>query len=181
MCLAPWGNFSYSIPELNSTDLVIATFNGQTYEESTNSANWMWQTSNALITLSGSKNKRNICTFESGQTSISVRARNACGWSDWYELPFEITALPPSYSKTYTVFPNPSNNVVNIDLADATRAPLVSDVITGELFDLLGFSKGSISILNNKATFSVSGLNSGIYIVKIFINGVPESHQIAVP
>ncbi|WP_445453258.1 T9SS type A sorting domain-containing protein [Flavobacterium sp. 25HG05S-40] len=180
-CLAPGGNFSYSIPELNSTDLVIATFNGQTHEESTNTANWMWQTSNALITLSGSKNKRNICTFESGQTSISVRARNACGWSDWYELPFEITALPPSYSKTYTVFPNPSNNVVNIDLADATRAPQVSDVITGELFDLLGFSKGSISILNNKATFSVSGLNSGIYIVKIFINGVPESHQIAVP
>ena len=81
----------------------------------------------------------------------------------------------------YTVFPNPSNNIVNINLADITKIPSVNDVITGELFDMLGFSKGNISILNNKATFSVSGLNSRLYVVKIYINGIPESHQIAVP
>ncbi len=45
----------------------------------------------------------------------------------------------------------------------------------------MGYSKGEISINNNQATFSVSGLNTGIYVLKIFINGVPESHQIAVP
>ena len=121
------------------------------------------------------------CTNGIGQTSVLVKAKNACGWGDWFELPFTITALPSSYGKMYRVFPNPSDNVVNIDLADATKLPLATDSISGELFDMMGSSKGNITIVNNKATFSVSGLNSGIYVVKIFINGVPESHQIAIP
>lgn len=179
-CITPIDNFSYSIPELNSTDQVIANFSGQTYAESTINTNWQWQTSNNIININGFKNKRNICTLESGFTSISVRAKNSCGWSDWYELPFEITALPPSYNRMYTVFPNPSSNLVNIDLADLTKLPSVTDTISGELFDMMGFSKGTISIINNKASFSVVGLNSGIYVVKIYINGIPESHQIAV-
>ncbi|EOG6908102.1 T9SS type A sorting domain-containing protein [Flavobacterium psychrophilum] len=33
---------------------------------------------------------------------------------------------------------------------------------------------------NNKATFSVRGLNKGIYVLKIHINDKVESHQIAV-
>jgi len=180
LCISSSENYSYSIPELNSTNIVIASFSGQTVTESTTNTNWEWQTLNNNISLNGMKNKRTICTLDSGFTSLSVRAKNACGWSDWYELPFEITTLPPTFSKMYTVFPNPSSSMVNIDLADATKLPHAYDVITGELFDMLGFSKGTISIANNKATFSVSDLESGIYIVKIFINGVPESHQIAV-
>lgn len=180
LCLSGGGNFLYSIPELNSTDLIIAKFSGQTYEESVNNSNWLWDTSNNIISLSGLKNKRNLCTSETGQTSVRVKAKNDCGWSDWYELPFQIAALPPSYNKMYTVSPNPSNDRVNIDLANATNLPSANDVINGELFDLMGFSKGNITIVNNKATFSVNGLNPGIYIVKIFINGIPESHQIAV-
>jgi hypothetical protein len=181
LCIAPGGNFSFSIPQLNSTDVVIANFSGQTYTESIVNTNWQWQTSNSIISLTGTKNQRNICTLESGLTSISVRAKNTCGWSEWYELPFEITALPQSYNRMYTVFPNPSNNIVNIDLADVSKSPSISDSISGELFDMMGLSKGSITIVNNKATFSVSGLHSGIYVVKIYINGIPESHQIAVP
>jgi hypothetical protein len=180
LCIASSENYSYSIPELNTTNSVIANFEGQTVLESTMNTNFEWQTYNNIISLNGIKNKRNICTLDAGYTSVSVRAKNSCGWSNWYELPFEITALPPTFNKMYTVFPNPSSNVVNIDLADVTKLPQVTDIITGELFDLLGFSKGTISITNNKATFSVSGLVPGIYIVKIFINGVPESHQIAV-
>jgi hypothetical protein len=181
LCIASSENYSYSIPELNSTNVVIANFSGQTYAESIVNTNWQWQTSNSIISLNGLKNKRTICTLDVGSTSVSVRAKNACGWSDWYELPFEITALPQSYNRMYTVFPNPSNNIVNIDLADVSKSPSVSDSISGELFDMMGFSKGSITIVNNKATFSVSGLHSGIYVVKIYINGIPESHQIAVP
>lgn len=180
LCIASSENYSYSIPELNTTNSVIANFEGQTVSESTMNTNFEWQTFNNIISLNGTKNKRDICTLDAGYTSVSVRAKNSCGWSNWYELPFEITALPPTFNKMYTVFPNPSSNVVNIDLADVTKLPQVTDIITGELFDLLGFSKGTISITNNKATFSVSGLVPGIYIVKIFINGVPESHQIAV-
>jgi hypothetical protein len=182
-CLAPdTSNFAYSIPELNDSDEVIATFSGLSQAESIVNTNWQWKKLNNAIAINGLKNRRNICTMSVGQTSVSVRAKNACGWGDWYELPFEITALPPSIEgRMYSVFPNPSDNVVNIDLANQSSAPLVTDVISGELFDLMGFSKGNITIINNKATFSVSGLSTGIYIVKIYINGISESHQIAVP
>ena len=184
LCIAAANNYSYSIPELNTTDKIIANLSGLTPAEASVNANWQWDKLNNLIILNGTKNSRNVCTLGAGLTSVRVKAHNACGWSDWFELPFEITELPLSYQRVsqsiYNVFPNPSNNMVNIDLADLNHSPDVSASITGELFDMIGFSKGIINMVNNKATFSVSGLPLGIYVVKIYINGVPESHQIAV-
>lgn len=184
LCIAAANNYSYSIPELNTTDKIIANLSGLTPAEASVNANWQWDKLNNLIILNGTKNSRNVCTLGAGLTSVRVKAHNACGWSDWFELPFEITELPLSYQRVsqsiYNVFPNPSNNMVNIDLADLNHSPDVSAAITGELFDMIGFSKGIINMVNNKATFSVSGLPPGIYVVKIYINGLPESHQIAV-
>ena len=184
LCFGSANNYSYSIPELNTTDKIIANFSGLTPVEASVNSNWQWKKLNNLIVLNGAKNSRNVCTLGAGLTSVSVKAQNSCGWSDWVELPFEITELPPSYQRVdqsiYSVFPNPSNNIVNIDLADLNHLPETNATITGELFDMIGFSKGTINMVNNKASFSVSGLTPGIYIVKIFINGIPESHQIAV-
>ncbi|EKT4499887.1 T9SS type A sorting domain-containing protein, partial [Flavobacterium psychrophilum] len=80
----------------------------------------------------------------------------------------------------YTIYPNPSNNIVNIDLKDQENQPEKRATITGELFDMMGQSKSKVEISNNKATFSVRGLNKGIYVLKIHINDKVESHQIAV-
>ena len=52
--------------------------------------------------------------------------------------------------------------------------------ISGELFDLMEQSRTKVKIINNKASFSVQGLNKGVYILKINIDGNIESHQIIV-
>jgi hypothetical protein len=80
----------------------------------------------------------------------------------------------------YTIYPNPSNDLVTIDLKEATNQPKKGAVITGELFDLLGRSKSIVELTDNKATFSVKGLHHEIYVLKIYINDQVESHQIAV-
>ncbi|MET3012935.1 T9SS type A sorting domain-containing protein, partial [Flavobacterium psychrophilum] len=66
------------------------------------------------------------------------------------------------------------------DLKDQENQPEKRATITGELFDMMGQSKSKVKINNNKATFSVRGLNKGIYVLKIYINNQVESHQIAV-
>lgn len=80
----------------------------------------------------------------------------------------------------YTVYPNPSNEIVNIDLRILNNLPEKDTTISGELFDMMGLSKSIVEIINNKAIFSVQGLPKGIYVLKIYINGQVESHQIAV-
>jgi hypothetical protein len=183
LCLAPASNYSFSIPELNNSNKIKAVFDGLTTAELDSNANWEWTASNNLIMLNGTKDTREICPMGSGQTGISVRAKNACGWSEWYELPFEITELP-LYEKqnpsVYTVYPNPSKDIVTIDLKNKERQPEKTALISGELFDVLGISKAKIEIKNNKASFYVNGLIKGIYILKIYLDGQVESHQIAV-
>lgn len=149
-----------------------------------NNSNWEWSTMNTLIMTNGSKNKRYICPMAEGVTSISVRVQNACGWTNWFELPFELTELPSNLERLsqtmYSIYPNPSRDIVTIELRDKNNKPEVGVIVTGELFDILGFSKSKVQIQDNKATFSVEGLNKGIYLLKIYINEQVESHQIAV-
>lgn len=86
----------------------------------------------------------------------------------------------PDGETMYIVYPNPANNVVHIEWKD-NKSKLLKDIsVTGELFDLMGQSKSIVQIIDQKATFSVKGLNKGIYVLKIYINGRIESHLIAV-
>lgn len=184
LCIYPINNYSYSIPELNSTDEIIANFNGLTSSDLSNNTNWEWQTMNGVIMINGSKNKRYVCPMSGGATSVSVRAKNTCGWSDWFELPFVLTELPPNMLRQnqtiYSIYPNPSRDIVTIELRDKNNKPDKGSTVHGELFDLIGLSRSKVQIQDNKATFSVQGLNKGIYLLKIYINDQVESHQIAV-
>jgi Secretion system C-terminal sorting domain len=80
----------------------------------------------------------------------------------------------------YKVYPNPSKDIVNIDLREENNLPEKGTTISGELFDMMGQSKSKVNIKDNKAVFSVLGLPRGIYVLKIYINDQIESHQIAV-
>ena len=84
------------------------------------------------------------------------------------------------YQNIYTIYPNPAKDIINIEIRDPKNQPQKDSSTSGELFDLMGYSKSKVEITNNKATFSVSGLNKGIYVLKIYINNQVESHQIAV-
>ena len=121
---------------------------------------------------------------------IFVRAQNICGWSEWLDVsryaencnitdPGCIQCYRTATTK-FTIYPNPSNDIVNIEIKDANNIPEKGATISGELFDMMGQSKSKVEIANNKATFSVRGLNKGIYVLKIYINNQVESHQIAV-
>ncbi len=70
--------------------------------------------------------------------------------------------------------------MISIELRDEKNQPEKNAKISGELFDMLGLSKSKVEIVDNRAIFSVNGLNKGIYVLKIYINDQVESHQIAV-
>lgn len=82
--------------------------------------------------------------------------------------------------KVFIVYPNPSNDIVNIDVKEGKTMLTVHSKVSAELFDIMGNSKAKINIKNNKASFNVSTLNKGIYVLQIYIDGKTESHQIGV-
>jgi hypothetical protein len=183
LCLSTGNNYSYSIPELNNSNKIKAVFGGLTSSEIITSSNWEWAPLNNLVMLTGTGDSREICPMGVGQTGVKFRTKNTCGWSAWTEFPFEIIETPSLEKQSqsfYTIYPNPSKDIVNIDLKAKDKHPEKGTIISGELFDILGISKSKIEIKNNKATFSVSGLIRGVYILKIYINNQVESHQIAV-
>lgn len=185
ICLAGPSSYAYSIPELNATDKIFANFSGLSTAEAGLATNWQWTTSSNIIILNGTKNTRNMCTLAPGTANINVRVKNSCGYSNWAILPVTITELPLvsgrlSKATVFKVYPNPSSDIVNIELKDQNNQPSKETTITGELFDIMGQSKTKIQIIDNKATLSVRGFNKGIYVLKIYINDQIESYQIAV-
>lgn len=97
-----------------------------------------------------------------------------------YQAPNCRGAKMKSDKSFYIIYPNPSNDIVNIDLRYEDNQPVEGAKISGELFDMMRRSKSNIRFIDNKATLSVKGLNKGIYVLKIYINDQVESHQIAV-
>jgi hypothetical protein len=93
------GAYYFSNPViLNSKSKIIANFSGLTTSEAASNLNWDWQEepSNHILFLSGTKNSRSICAIGEGTTILQVRVQNACGWSDWVDLPITIIQLPSS-------------------------------------------------------------------------------------
>ena len=178
------------------------------YPVSSNITNFEWFTGNFvgepiqncnLPIISSFNNKAYFKASDLCSGTVRVRAKNQCGWGEWYLIDVNIIdckiKIGPGYGDIYefktsdtileikkniTIYPNPSNNIVNIEIRDKSNQLLKNTPVTGELFDLMGYSKAKVEIINNKATFSVQGLNKGIYVLKIYINGQVESHQIAV-
>lgn len=86
----------------------------------------------------------------------------------------------PTPTSYYKIFPNPSSNIINISLFDETITPSPQTLITAVLYDLKGQEKRSVTVVNNTASINVSNLKSGIYVLKIIVDGVTESHQVVV-
>ena len=152
---------------------------------------WEWQKITNNFDLSPNENSAYINPMwygtPQGYLGYKVRVKNACGWSDWLENYLDVIDCTNGggmqnfrMSNTYSVYPNPSKDIVNIDLREQNNKPEKNATISGELFDLMGQTRAKVKIIDNKATFSVQGLNKGIYVLKIYINDQIESHQIAV-
>jgi lysyl endopeptidase len=80
----------------------------------------------------------------------------------------------------YKIYPNPTNNVINVSLADENEKPITTSKIIAELYDFSGQSKQKVEVKNNTASISVVGLQKGVYILNINIDGKTEGHQIII-
>lgn len=108
------------LPSLDASSLLTANMSGQTGIEAGQAANWQWQKINNKIQTSTNKQKCYISGSALGATGIQVRAKNACGWSQWYTLNFDVVSCSRMAavvdSKFFTISPNPAKDVVNIEL-----------------------------------------------------------------
>ena len=130
------------------------------------------------VTFTGFANYNTTCIRTTNPWCVEANITNVCGTTTvTYECGFRMANANTNY---YTIYPNPSNDIVNIEIRDVNNIPEKGETVSGELFDMMGQLKSKVEISNNKATFSVKGLNKGIYVLKIYINNQVESHQIAV-
>jgi bacillolysin len=88
-----------------------------------------------------------------------------------------VTGLSDENTK-YIIYPNPSSDIIYIDIRNQIDA--VSGIVNGELFNLQGISQTKVQIINNKATVNVKNFTKGIYILKIDINNIIETHQVII-
>lgn len=123
-----------------------------------------------------------------GQTGFQILAQNnSCGRFR-YTFTFQAKAcgdiVQPRSQNTaenrYVIYPNPSSDVVYVTLRDENTDSENNSVINAELFDMDGISIRQNLIINNQSAIDVSDLTKGIYILRINIDGIIESHQIMV-
>ncbi len=146
---------------------------------------WEWQKITDNFDLSPYANSAYINPLSYlqpvGYLGYRVRVKNACGWSDWFENYLAVDDCSNGGGQNrYSVFPNPSKDIINIELTDKTNMPNTKSEITGELFDIMGQSKRKVQIKNNTASLPVAGLAKGIYVLNITIDGKVEGHQVIV-
>ena len=117
------------------------------------------------------------CTRTTRPMCIEATVTNACGVTKYkYECEFFRQSSPTNY---YTVFPNPAKNIVNIELRNKDNQPIEKAKITASLFNMMGVLQSNITIKNNMATIDVSDMIRGLYLLKIDIDGIVETHHIS--
>lgn len=173
------------LPSLNIGDKITANFIGMTSAEKTTSTNWEWQTFNTNITLSKTLNLARVGMINFGQTGVRIRAKNACGWSDWQELSFEIVEAPAEIFKTtnithFQVSPNRVKDIFyikrNSELASKNTKSAKAFVYT-----MQGEVKTQLDILPTINTIEIPvNWKKGIYIIKIVSVDSTETHRIVV-
>lgn len=119
---------------------------------------------------------------------VQVMAKNDCGLGPAKTISVShgggtgggnipVTGLADDNTK-YIIYPNPSSDIIYIDIRNQIDA--VSGIVNGELFNLQGISQTKVEIINNKATVNVKNFPKGIYILKIDINNMIETHQVII-
>lgn len=130
-------------------------------------------------------------TFSKRNTSLKeIVITSACGSIVF--IPIDLNAFKNNNSNennfmfdkintfNYLVYPNPSEDIVNIELNDKNNIHMNNISISAEIFDMIGQSKSKFEIINNRATLSINNLNKGVYILKIYLKDKTESHKIIV-
>lgn len=188
ICSGTFCKQELGLPSFDLTNNLEANVMGMTTSEMWERTNWEWERINTNIVIAQNTQGNEIYVAPNyiGQTGVRVRAKNNCGWSEWFEFDFEVVSCGSNLmrlaeqDKVFIVFPNPSNDIVNVDVKEGNSILAVDTKVSGELFDMMGNSRAKIKIKNKKASFNVNGLNKGVYVLKIYMDDKIESHQIGV-
>lgn len=138
----------------------------------------------------------NLYTFKFGKGFTGffnpiAEATNACGSylaesaeeiyiKNCNSLTSQNRAMQSDESKFYSIYPNPANEIVNVSILDTDRTPVSAAKILAILYDFNGVQKKQVEIINNNASINVADLIEGLYILKINVDGIEETHQIIV-
>lgn len=77
----------------------------------------------------------------------------------------------------FKLYPNPSNDIINIELENTTSTPTKSNA---SIYTMFGVQVANFEILEDKAVIDVKQYNKGMYILKINTDGKEENHQIII-
>lgn len=129
----------------------------------------------------GRKFTGNLATILAKDVSIQVRgrAKNNCGWGVWKTIFFNNYGGRSNDSSLFNVYPNPSDDHINISLLDEKNKPQNSNIEL-ELYDKMGRKQRSGKLKENKGKILVKGLTQGTYTLKIMYDGKSESQQVIV-
>lgn len=87
----------------------------------------------------------------------------------------EETTYRNSTRKQSLLYPNPTNNFVNLDLSKYSKSFKEESDIIFEIYDLRGTMVVSQKVINPVSTISIEKLNSGVYLYKLKISD--EIHE----
>lgn len=119
--------------------------------------------------------------LQSQTKNITVKYTNPCSGAFTSKvLVFNYYAPNCTTSSIYKVYPNPSKSTINVSLTDETLKPITTSKIIAELYDFSGQSKQKVEVKNNTASIDVAGLQKGVYILNIIIDGNTEGHQVII-
>lgn len=126
----------------------------------------------------------------SGWVELFVTAFNNCGTiSAFSEAHIDDCSFIPHGNarqelekplSVFQVYPNPSDDIVYLNMVDAANNPAKNTIINAVLFDMLGFEKEKLQLKDNNAFIDVRGLASGLYVLRITIGDKIETHLISV-
>ena len=125
----------------------------------------------------------NSCGFASNTTTFKLYRPTLCqcGIGD----PNDCLILPRiannsntiKVEKTFKIYPNPSNDIMNIAIENSSINNIKSNA---SIYNMFGVVIDNFEILENKATFDVKKYEKGVYLLKINTDGIEENHQIIV-
>ncbi|MEN8902182.1 MAG: T9SS type A sorting domain-containing protein [Nonlabens sp.] len=137
---------------------------------------------------------------------FQVRARNACGWSEWVEFVKDIdgcsndcstTSLSNIVSNNFIISPVPASTIIAIDMiqdpqwtfytkacsdgiADVGGTTHCTYFVSIQLYDFSGNQVLNISHHELGTSFDISHLTTGTYVMHVSHGGQTEIHQIPI-
>lgn len=149
------------------------------YSNNLEDVSYQWTITPSVPFTANGPNMDVIFPYGNADYAIKLTSTNICGSSVTYHY-VATGAYEPD-----RVYPNPSSDIVHINLQETADKTIASqfkttDLVLGELYDYAGNMVTRVNIVNGRGSFSVKHLSKGAYILKININNRVENHRVIV-